>query len=186
MISTTIFIISLIVGWRLKSEKFFCAHCRRKRWIIDSEASFAAEMTSFTRCMFCVVAAPAGNSRLLCLRRCNISAKALSRAWAPLRPKLRRGPLQGAVRLVTRKQKRQQQKTFIKSSALSESMCTESSTECSPRLLGPLLSPQKDKDCGFSSGSCQVWGRSSWWCLEGLLPEWRWGGVHRGCLGASG
>ena len=56
MISTTIFIISLIVGWRLKSEKFFCAHCRRKRWIIDSEVSCAAEMTRFTRCMFCVVA----------------------------------------------------------------------------------------------------------------------------------
>ena len=36
-------------------QKFFCAHCRKKRWVIDSEASCATEMTRFTRCMFCVV-----------------------------------------------------------------------------------------------------------------------------------
>ena len=63
----------------------------------------------------------------------------MSRACAPLRPKLRSGPLQGAVRLVTREQERQQQRTSVKSLALSESMSTESSTDCGPRLLGPLL-----------------------------------------------
>ena len=36
-------------------QKFLCAHCRKKRWVIDSEAGCAAEMTRFTRCMFCVV-----------------------------------------------------------------------------------------------------------------------------------
>ena len=83
--------------------------------------------------------APACNSRPLCLNRWNISVKALSRAWAPLWLKLRRGPLQGAVRLVTCEQERQQQKTSVRSLALSESMSTESSTDCGPRLLGPLL-----------------------------------------------
>ena len=39
-----------------EKQKFLCAHCRRKRWVIDSEAGSAAEMTRFTRCMFCVVA----------------------------------------------------------------------------------------------------------------------------------
>ena len=39
-----------------EKQKFLCAHCRRKRWVIDSEAGCAAEMTRFTRCMFCVVA----------------------------------------------------------------------------------------------------------------------------------
>ena len=36
-------------------QKFLCAHCMKKRWVIDSDAGCAAEMTRFTRCMFCVV-----------------------------------------------------------------------------------------------------------------------------------
>ena len=36
-------------------QKFLCAHCRKKMWVIDSEAGCAAEMARFTRCMFCVV-----------------------------------------------------------------------------------------------------------------------------------
>ena len=38
-----------------EKQKFLCAHCRKKRWVIDSEAGCAAKMTRFTRCMFCVV-----------------------------------------------------------------------------------------------------------------------------------
>ena len=38
-----------------EKQKFLCAHCRRKRWVIDSEAGCAVEMTRFTRSMFCVV-----------------------------------------------------------------------------------------------------------------------------------
>ena len=38
-----------------EKQKFLCAECRKKRWVIDSEAGCAAEMTRFTRCMFCVV-----------------------------------------------------------------------------------------------------------------------------------
>ena len=129
---------------------------------------------------------PVGNSRLLCSRRLIISAEAWSKAWAPLKPKLRRGPLQGAVRLVTREHERQQQRTSIKSSTLFESRCSESLTECCPRLLGPLLNRTKYEDCCFSSGSCLVWDRSSVWCLEGLLPGWGRGGVHWRCLGGCG
>ena len=32
-----------------EKQKFLCAHCRKKRWVIDSEAGCAAEMTRFTR-----------------------------------------------------------------------------------------------------------------------------------------
>ena len=35
-----------------EKQKFLCAHCRRKKWVIDSEAGCAADMTRFTRCMF--------------------------------------------------------------------------------------------------------------------------------------
>ena len=124
-------------------QKFLCAQCRKKRWVIDSEAGCAAEMTCFTRCMFCVVEKRDERARMqlqaALLKEMEYLRKALSRACAPLRPKLRRGPLQGAVRLVTREQERQQQRTSVKSLALSESMSTESSTDCGPRLLGPLL-----------------------------------------------
>ena len=37
-------------------QKFLCAHCRSKRWVIDSKVGCAAEMTCFTWYMFCVVA----------------------------------------------------------------------------------------------------------------------------------
>ena len=39
-------------GWK---KKYLCAQCRRKRSVIDSEAGCAADMSRFTRCMFCVV-----------------------------------------------------------------------------------------------------------------------------------
>lgn len=38
-----------------EKQKFLCAQCRQKRWVIDSEVGCTAEMTRFTRCMFCVV-----------------------------------------------------------------------------------------------------------------------------------
>lgn len=38
-----------------EKQKFFCALCRKKRWVVDSEVGCAAEMTRKTRCMFCVV-----------------------------------------------------------------------------------------------------------------------------------
>ena len=39
-----------------EEQKFLRAQCRRKRWVTDSEVSCTAEMTRFTKCMFCVVA----------------------------------------------------------------------------------------------------------------------------------
>ena len=100
-------------------QKFLCTQCRKKRWVIDSEAGCAAEMTRFTRCMFCVVEKRDERARM------QLQAALLKEMEA--------------VRLVTREQERQQQRTSVKSLALSESMSTESSTGCGPRLLGPLL-----------------------------------------------
>ena len=39
-----------------EKQKFLCAQHRRKRWVIDSEESCAAEMIRFTKCIFCVFA----------------------------------------------------------------------------------------------------------------------------------
>ena len=36
-------------------QKFLCARCNKKRWIMDSDAASAAEMTRFTLCSFCSV-----------------------------------------------------------------------------------------------------------------------------------
>ena len=36
-----------------KGQKFVCSKCRMKRWIIDSEANCAANLTRFSTCMFC-------------------------------------------------------------------------------------------------------------------------------------
>ena len=36
-------------------QKFLCGQCRKRRWIIDSDAGCAAEMTRFTICSFCDV-----------------------------------------------------------------------------------------------------------------------------------
>ena len=67
-----------------EKQKFLCAHCRKKRWVIESEAGCAAEMTRLPGACFAWrkkgTNAPACNSRPLCLNRWNISVKALSRA----------------------------------------------------------------------------------------------------------
>lgn len=36
-------------------QKFLCSQCRKKRWVIDSDAGCASEMTRFTICSFCEV-----------------------------------------------------------------------------------------------------------------------------------
>ena len=53
-----------------QKQKFLCAKCNKKRWIIDSDASCASEMTRFTLCSFCSVSARAD-------RRINESNSAL-------------------------------------------------------------------------------------------------------------
>ena len=36
-----------------KGQKFVCSKCRQKRWILDSEAASAANLTRFSTCLFC-------------------------------------------------------------------------------------------------------------------------------------
>ena len=36
-----------------KAQKFVCSQCRMRRWIVDSEAAMAANLTRFSTCLFC-------------------------------------------------------------------------------------------------------------------------------------
>ena len=64
-----------------EKQKSLCAHCRKKRWVIDSEAGCAAASQGACFAWWRRgTNTPACNFRLLCLKRWIISTVALSRA----------------------------------------------------------------------------------------------------------
>ena len=143
-----------------EKQKFLCAHCRRKRLVIDLEAGCAAEMTRFTRCMFCVVT-----------ERDERSRRQLQAALLEELDSLRRGIEQslGAFKA------RIEESTPARSGEASHTRAGEAVTEdlrkefsagegvprarrnavqgCS---VHSSTSSKKDQNCGFSSGSCLV------------------------------
>ena len=68
---------------------------------------------------------------------------------------MRGGPLQGAVRLVTREQERQQQRTSVKSLALSESMSTGELDGLRSKVSRSTPQPKKKKTVASPPGAAR-------------------------------
>ena len=127
-----------------EKQKFLCAHCRRKRWVIDSEAGCGTEMTRFTRCMFCVVAerdeSARGQLQAALLKEMEYLRKSIEQSLSTFEAKIEeRTPARSGEASHSRAGEAATEDLRKELIALSESMSTESSTECGPRLLGPLL-----------------------------------------------
>ena len=142
-----------------EKQKFRCALCRRKRWVIDSEASCAAEMTRFTRCMFCVAA-----------NRDELTRGQLQAAQLKEMDCLRRSIEQSLSTFEAKIEER----ALARSVEASHSRAGEAATEVYERAWVSLRAgvprarrnavqgcsddslTKQDEDCGFSSGSCPV------------------------------
>ena len=133
-----------------EKQKFLCAHCRKKSWVIDSEAGCAAEMTHFTRCMFCVVEKRDERARMqlqaALLKEMEYLRKSIEQSLSIFEAKIEeRTPARSGEASHSRAGEAATEDLRKELSSLSESMCTESLTECGPRLLGPLLNLNRQR-----------------------------------------